>query len=173
MTSPTSSQPAQLTDAGRYAIQAARTAASHRMEVAAVFMSKRVPQGGVLFRMKVPSTPGSKPMWLQVVWPGFLQLVDAQGYVVKQEIAGNMAKHMSIETAMLRERLMPDAVLLKGVLRRPQTAALKVTFDGSCVLRVFDARTRELMGFSEPGVPGVLSHFYTGMSFHDLLPRIR
>lgn len=169
----TSTQPVQLTTAGHYAMQAARTAACHRMEVAAVFMSKRVPAGGVLFRMKVPASHGTKPMWLQVVWPGFLQLVDAQGYVIKQEIAGRMTDHMPVELAMLRERLAPDAVLLKGVLRRPQTPALKVAFDGCCVLRVFDARTRELMGFSEPGVPGVLSRFYTGLSFHDLLPRIR
>lgn len=173
MTSPTSSQPAQLTDAGRYAIQAARTAASHRMEVAARFMSMHVPLGGVLFRMKVPASPGTQPMWLQLVWPGFLQLVDAQGYVIKQEIAARMDACMPVEVAMLRARLAPDAVLLKGVLRRPQTPALKVTYDGCCVLRVFDARKRELMGFSEPGVPGVLSRFYTGLSFHDLLPRIR
>lgn len=172
MTSQSPSSPVQLTDAGRYAIQAARTAADRRIEQAARFMQTLVPADQVLYRIRVPSS-GGKPMWLRIVWPGVLQLVDAQGTVVRQELAGHMARQMPLETAMLRQRLSPDAVLLRGVLRRPQTPALKATFDGSCVLRVFDARTRELRGFSEPGVPGVLSRFYTGLSFHDLLAQVR
>lgn len=168
----TSPSPVQLTSAGRYAIQAARTSAMNRMAVAAQFMETLLPADKVLHRMRVRGT-GSKPMWLHFVWPGALQLVDAQGCVIKQEIAGHMTLQMPVETAMLRERLAPDALLLKGVLRRPQTPALKVTFDASGVMRIFDARKRELMGFSEPGVPAVLSRYYTGLSFHDLLPRIR
>ena len=172
MNSQPPSPPVQITDAGRYTIQAARTAADRRMEAAARFMQTLLPPDQVLYRMRVPSS-GGKAMRLQIVWPGVLQLVDAQGSVVKQELAGHMAKQMPVETAMLRARLTPDAVLLRGVLRRPQTPALKVTFGGDCVLRVFDARTRELRGFSEPGVPGALSRFYTGLSFHDLLAQVR
>ncbi|MEG0719113.1 MAG: hypothetical protein RR811_11535 [Comamonas sp.] len=169
---PNLTNPVQLTNAGRYAIQAARTAATNRMAVSARFLEMLLPADKVLYRMRVRGS-GSRPMWLHFVWPGVLQLVDAQGCVLKQEIAGHMAEQMPFETAMLRERLAPDAVLLKGVLRRPQTPALKVTLDASGVLRVMDARKRTLMGFSEPGVPGVLSRYYTGLSFHDLRPQIR
>ena len=164
--------PVQLTSAGRYAIQAARRAGMNRMAVCARFMETLLPPDKVLYRMRVRGS-GSKPLWLHFVWPGVLQLVDAQGCVLKHATVAHMAQQMPVETAILRARLAPNAVLLKGVLRRPQTPALKVTLDASGVLRVMDARKRTLMGFSKPGVPGVLSRFYTGLSFHDLLPTIR
>lgn len=80
---------------------------------------------------------------------------------------------MPYELSLLRKRKKADAVLLSAVWRRPHRPPLKVTFDASGVMHIHHMRTRDGYGYSEPGIPSVLSRNYTGLSFHDLLPRLQ
>lgn len=162
----------QPTAAANYVVQAARVAAQSRMEGAAQFLKLQVPADGVLYKLRLPSVAGQQ-RWLQFIWPGVLQLVDGQGTVLKETIAGWMERDMPYELSLLRKRKKVDAVLLTAVWRRPHRAPFRLTFDASGVLRVCHARTKDCYGYSEPGIPSVLSRNYTGLSFHDLLPRLQ
>lgn len=162
----------QPTAAANYAIRAARVAAQSRMEGAAQFLKLQVPAGGVLHKLRLPSVAGEQ-RWLQFIWPGVLQLVNGQGTVLKESIAGWMERDMPYELSLLRKRKKADAVLLTAVWRRPHRPPFRVTFDASGVLHINHTRTSDCYGYSEPGIPSVLSRNYTGLSFHDLLPRLQ
>lgn len=168
----TPNTPLKPTAAANYAVQAARAAAQTRMKDAAEFLQQKVPSDGVLHRLRLPAVAG-RQRWLQFVWPGVLQLADAQGAVLKEAIADCMERDMPYELGLLRKRLQADTVLLRAAWRRPHRAPLRVTFDASGVLHICHARTGEPYGFSEPGIPSQLSRNYTSLSFHDLLPRLR
>lgn len=162
--------------AAEKAILAVQIAAEKRLQLCAEFLVKnKLPEGGVLFQMRLPPAEGNPQgkLSMQVLWPGEVQVFKVGVGAIESANFADAAWRMPDRLLQLRARCPAVRVLLRAYMRRARTTPVRLEFDASGVLRVFHARTGKVLAVSVPGNPFKLSPDFKALSFHDLMPRIR
>lgn len=154
---------------------AAQNAAQGRVKVAAdfLFFNKR-PLDGVLYQLRLPASVAAphQKRWLQIAWPGVLQLL-VNGEIIQSASLAQAHSSMPEYLQHLRTVCPADKVLLKATMRRPHTTPQRLVLDAGGVLHVFHARTDKVLAVSVAGDPYKLSPDFKALSFHDLMPKLR
>ena len=162
--------------AAEKAILAAQVAAEKRLLLSAEFLLKnKLPEGGVMFQMRLPAPEGNPQakLSMQVLWPGEIKVFKVGVGALESANFADAEQRMPDRLLQLRTRCPADRVLLKAYMRRAHTTPMRLEFDASGVLRVFHARTDKLLAVSVPGNPYKLSPAFKALTFHDLMPKLR